>query len=134
MVLVYLFYGVREDECYPVLSLPWGKKCLSCLTFISDLEKIMESTQIADDTQLSKTSMVEFAHSEGPRQTGWRTGGHQGETQSSVLGVTEFSSPFPSVFLCLFHPCCLSLNTRQVCSSLPFHSESHSPVDISPPQ
>lgn len=65
----------------------------------------------------------------------------QGETWSPVLRVNDVSSPFPSVFLCLFlpsFPCCLPLNMAQVLycptgSSLPFHSESHRPVGISPP-
>lgn len=34
-----------------VLSLLWEEKHLSCLTFISDLEEVVEDAQIADDSQ-----------------------------------------------------------------------------------
>lgn len=40
----------------------------------------------------------------------------QGETWSPVLGVTDFRSPFPSIFLCFFlpnFPCYCSLNVAQ---------------------
>lgn len=61
-----VYYGVREDGRYPILSLPWEKKHMSCLTLINDLEEAMECAQIANDTQLGN-SQYAGGCSEGPR-------------------------------------------------------------------